>query len=107
MNCGRAEGSRGCLSLSPLSLTARALLRRCCLGRRRWRARGQGDDAEDTDKTVVTIGILAVCVFLSAFLSVPVWERIAAKVTTCLARCPRGRDPSRYDPARATPAGTE
>jgi Na+/melibiose symporter-like transporter len=41
--------------------------------------RPKGGNVDDTDLTVVTIGILAVCVFLSAFLSVPVWERIAAR----------------------------
>lgn len=39
----------------------------------------EGGNVNDTDKTVVTIGILAVCVFLAAFLSVPLWERAAVK----------------------------
>ena len=37
----------------------------------------KGGDTEDTDTTVLTIASLAVFVFIAAFLSVPVWERIA------------------------------
>ena len=37
-----------------------------------------GGNVEDATETVVTIGYLAVCLFLAAFVSVPVWERIAA-----------------------------
>jgi MFS family permease len=38
-----------------------------------------GGDVDDATDTVVTIGYLAVCLFLAAFVSVPAWERIASR----------------------------
>mmetsp|Transcript_30479 Transcript_30479/g.68364 ORF Transcript_30479/g.68364 Transcript_30479/m.68364 type:complete len:766 (+) Transcript_30479:125-2422(+) len=42
--------------------------------------RPEGGNADDTDVTVVTIGMMAVFLFVAALVSVPVWERIAASV---------------------------
>jgi GPH family glycoside/pentoside/hexuronide:cation symporter len=39
--------------------------------------RPDGGETSDTRDTVVTTGYIAVCVFIFAFLSVPVWESIA------------------------------
>ena len=47
--------------------------------------RPDGGETSDTRDTVVTTGYIAVCVFIFAFLSVPVWESIARQLLRVMA----------------------